>query len=249
MKVIGTLFVVITRWLLKAIFFFGLFFISVGFPVFFGIVTFFLSLLIFSRLEYAKKVHERTFYSIAEPSKIISAFLSLLSQGEVLIKSLIFGVLTTILFSGTNDERITSISLVFILLVWLGAFFLNFLEKSQSKVDVEKWGYVKISLLLGIAFSLLISAIDGVGVWEITKFIVVNESGGLSLNEGAELIYGLFSKLDEALESIFVNLFGGFIGKSISLFLTANITYGFVVYIYVVQYHRLKKRYDRKRKK
>jgi len=74
-KTIRTALVIITRWFLKALFFFGLFFTSVAFPIPFGIVTFFLSLFIFSRLEHDKKTHERTFYFIEEPSKIFSAFL------------------------------------------------------------------------------------------------------------------------------------------------------------------------------
>ena len=243
MKAIRTALVIITRWFLKALFFFVLFFTSVAFPIFFGIVTFFLSLFIFSRLEHDKKTHERTFYFIEEPSKIFSAFLQISSKGEVLVKSFIFGVLTIILFAGTDMRRIVSISYVFILLVWLGALVLSILEK-RSKVHVERWGYVRISLFLGVVFSLLISSIEGIGLWEITKSLVENKTNGLSLDKGAELIYGLFRQLDQILEGIFVNLFGNFIGKFISIVLSADIAYGFVVYVYVVQYHRLKKRYE-----
>lgn len=234
-------YIVLASWLLNAFFFFGLFVVSISFPVFFGIITFFLSLLIFSRLEHDKKTHERTFYLIEEPTKIFSAFLNLSSKLDVLAKSLIFGILTAILFSGTNYERIVQVSFLFLVMIWLGALFLNILEK-QNKVHVERWGYVKISLILGVAFSILISSVNGIGLWEISKSVVENKISGLDLNEGAELIYALFYQLDAVLESIFVNLFGAFFGKLISLFLTANVAYGFVIYIYVVQYFRLKKR-------
>ncbi len=237
MKKIRAALVIITRWFLKPLFF-GLLFISFSFPIFFGIVTFFLSLLIFSRLEHDRKTHERTFYFIEEPNKIFSALFKISSKGEVLVKSLIFSVLTIILFSGTNDERKILISYAFIVLVWLGALILSILEK-RSKVHVERWGYVRISLFLGVVFSLLISSIEGIGLLEITKSLVARD---LNLDEGAELIYGLIFQLDKALQNIFVKLFGDFVGKSISLVLTTNIAYGFVVYVYVVQYHRLKKR-------
>lgn len=159
------------------------------------------------------------------------------------MKSLIFSVLTIILFSGTDDQRKVLTSCTFILLVWLGALVLSILEK-RSKVHVERWGYVRISLFLGVVFSLLISSIGGIGLWEITKSLVENKTNGLGLDKGVELIHGLFHQLDEILEGIFVNLFGGFVGKSISLILTINVAYGFIIYIYVVQYYRLKKRYE-----
>ncbi len=243
MKLIRIALVVITRWFLKFIFFFLLFFTSLAFPIFFGIVTFFLSWLIFNRLEYDKKIHERTFYFIEKPNEIFSAFLKISSKGEVFVKSLIFSVLTIILFSGTDAQRKGLTSCAFILLVWLGALVLSILEK-RSKVHVERWGYVRISLFLGVVFSLLISSIGGIGLWEITKSLVENKTNGLGLDKGVELIHGLFYQLDEILEGIFVNLFGGFVGKSISLILTINVAYGFIIYIYVVQYYRLKKRYE-----
>lgn len=61
MKLIRIALVVITRWFLKFIFFFLLFFTSLAFPIFFGIVTFFLSWLIFNRLEYDKKYMKEPF--------------------------------------------------------------------------------------------------------------------------------------------------------------------------------------------
>lgn len=235
---------VLTRWFLKLFFFFGLFAVSIFFSVFFGIVTFFLSLLIFSRLEHDKKTHERTFYLIEEPTKIFSAFLNLSSKLDVLGKSLIFGVLTAILFSGTNYERILQVSFLFLVMIWLGALFLNILEK-QNKVHVERWGYVRISLILGVSFSILISSISGIGLFDIAKTIAKNElTGEIDFNQAAELIYGLLYQLDAILENIFINIFGEFFGGLVALLLTVNIAYGFVIYIYVIQYHRLKKRYS-----
>lgn len=71
-------------------------------------------------------------------------------------------------------------------------------------------GICRISLFLGVVFSLLISSIGGIGLWEITKSLVENKTNGLGLDKGVELIHGLFYQLDEILEGIFVNLFGGF---------------------------------------
>ena len=243
MKLSLDAFIALARWLLTATFFVGLFFVSRTYPLFFGVVTFLLSLLLFSRVEFDRNAHERTFYSPNEPSKIFSSFLNLTSKGEVLLKSLVFGLLAVILFSGTDYHRIVKVALIFVLVVVVGAATLNIIEK-KSSLHIERLGYVKISLLLGVAFSFLISLHEGLSLWEITTILVTHTTSGLNLREAAELIYGLFAQLDDLIENIFVGLFGSFIGKFISLILTANVTYGFIIYIYAVQYLRLQKRYQ-----
>ena len=223
--------------ILQLLFFCILFVISC-FPLFFGGVTFILSVLMFGKLEYDKALHDRGFYSNQTPKEIILLFIGLSTKLQVLIQSVALSLLTVILFSGTNIDRIAEIVLIFLFLVGVGSSILRLIERI-SNVNIERWGYVKISLLLGILFSLLISTVEGLNVWDIGTSILKNQMSELNLNEVAELSFGLVSQIDNLLENIFTKFFGEVAGKFISVLFTTNTMFGFVLYIYVLQYIHL----------
>jgi hypothetical protein len=86
---------------LQLLFFFILFIVTC-IPLFFGFITFFLSVLMFGKLEYDKALHDREFYSNQTPKEIILLFIGVSSRFQVLIQSVFLSLLTVILFSGTN---------------------------------------------------------------------------------------------------------------------------------------------------
>jgi hypothetical protein len=228
--------------ILRLLFFFILF-IFTCFPLFFGCTTFFLSVLMFGKLEYDKALHDREFYSNQTPKEIILLFIGLSTKLQVLIQSIALSLLTVILFSGTNIDRTVGIALILLFLVYVGSWVLRLIERI-SNVNIERWGYVKISLLLGILFSLLISTVEGLSIWDIGTSILKNQMSELNLNEVGELSFALVSQINNLLENIFTKVFGEIAGKFISLLFTTNTMFGFVLYIYVLQYIRLQDKYD-----
>lgn len=214
------------------------------FPILFGILTFLLSIHLFSTLAADKAVHDRGFYSNAAPSALLLTFLSVSAKAGVLVKSFILSVFSIILFSGTDYDRIVNIAGVFVLTAAVGTVVLTILDQ-RSNLNIERWGYVRASLALGLIFSFLISSIDGLGLWGVAKSIIRQTTYGLTLREASELIYGLFAQLDRILEDILIGLFGDFLGKLASLILTVKIAYGFIIYIYIVEYFRLQRIYQR----
>ncbi len=211
-------------------------------PIFFGVLTFILSMLMFSRLEYDKALHDREFYSTQPHKQGFLFLIGILTNFQVLVQSIGLSILSVILFSGTDINRISTLALIFVFLVGIGLIILRLFEK-KSHVNIERWGYVKISLLLGLFFSLLISTVDGLNLWDIGKSIVRQQFSGLDFDEVAELIYGFSAQMNNLLEITFTKLFGNVAGKAISLIFTTNATFGFVIYVYVVQYLRFQSKY------
>jgi hypothetical protein len=118
------------------------------------------------------------------------------------------------------------------------------LIKRISNVNIERWGYVKISILLGILFSLLISTVEGLNAWDTGKSILESQISELNLNEVGELSFALVSQINNLLENVFTKFFGEIAGKFISLLFTTNTAFGFVAYIYVLQHTHLQAKYD-----
>lgn len=211
-------------------------------PILFGIITFIISLFSLSKIEYDKAVHDRSFYSINKPSKSIVLFLSLWSNGSVFAMSFVFSIMVTILFSGTEIQRIETISNVFVFLVLIGIIVSSMMEKISS-FNIERWGYVKMSALLGIIFSIIISKIESIGLYEVAK-IYIGRNISNDLNKVCEIIYALSYEINNFISKALCGFFGDIAGELISFMLTTNVIYGFIIYIYVIQYIKLKNKYE-----
>lgn len=213
-------------------------YVLILYPRLFGLATFSVSMVIFGRLEYERNHHEMSYYTLGEIPSPIKKWLLSYSALEVVGRSIIFGVLTVFIFSGTNVTRIKILALLFIATILSGYYCLSFLQR-RAYIDVARWGYIKLSVLLGVVFSILSAAVPGM---PITDIVLNAAKGKLRLHtfdEFAELFYGLLYQLNSFITSILQALFGEWLGLFLSLIISVNVVYGFVVLLYSLLLFRI----------
>ena len=207
-------------------------------PRFFGIATFFASIIVFGRIEYEKNRHAIGYFTIGEMPASARRWLLSYSFVEVILRSAIFGILAVLLFSGTDSVRINILAVLFTASILAGYYCLRFIQRF-AYIDAVRWGYIKLSVILGVIFSILSAAIPGMTITDI----VLNSARGKlrqhSFDEFAELLYGLLSQLNSFITNTLQILFGGVLGWFFSLIISVNVIYGFVVLVYSLLLLRL----------
>jgi hypothetical protein len=221
-----------------ASFFFALL-ILVHFSVIFGFITFLVSILVLGRVEYERNAHEVSFYITNEPPRFFKFYCRCYGIVAAVGRSLILGVMSIFLFSGTEFERIFSLAFLFAVCVVLGYVGLRFIQR-RAYIDVTRWGYVHFSLLLGVLFSIHCSWVRGIGsatiAWQAAKSGV---GGSLSFDELAELLYGIMYQVNTFLSKTLHAILGDTLGGLMSLAISVNVIYGFVIVVYSLFLYRL----------
>ena len=211
---------------------------AIHFAQFFGLLTFIASLTVFGKLELDRNTHEIGFYTEAGLSKSVRRWFVLYAGVEVVVRSAICSILAVLLFSGTEALRINLLAVVFVACVFLGFYLLRVLQRLSS-IDVTRWGYVRLSVLLGIVFSVLSTCVPGIEVGEIAWKTSKNLMMTLNFKEFAELLYGVVQKVDLFLGWLLQALLGRLIGSLVSLVISVNVLFGFVVFLYALLLFRL----------
>lgn len=201
-------------------------------PFLFAAMTLFLSVKLFGRVERDKALHEVSFYLARPPSPRLLRFLKAWSIGEVAAKSALFGALPLFLFGGTNEDRIGTLGFVFVLSVLATYLVLRRVE-SLAGLDILRWGYLRLSLVAGVVFSLIASLVPGMGLGGITKSVGKQTFSQLGFHEIIELTYGLLYQINSFISSALISLLGP-IGWLISLVLSTHVIYGFIVLLYAL---------------
>jgi hypothetical protein len=198
----------------------------------FGLLTFFTSILVFGRIECDRNIHEISFYARGDLPSSFRRWSHYYSIAEVLGRSTLLGLLPIFLFSGTDTTRIILLASLFAACVILGYSFLNFIQ-TRTQIDVTRWVYVRLSVVLGLLFSVLSSHISGQSLTEIaTQTAKSKWWGQLDFNEVAELLYGMIYQVNDFIASTLIKLFGSIIGNILGLIVSVNIIYGFLVALY-----------------
>jgi len=212
-------------------YFFGLL-ILIHFSRFFGLITFCVSLSVLGRLEYEKNAHELSFYCRGELPAAFKTWFRYYGLAEAFVRSAIFGVLPIFLFSGTGAERIFWLAFLFSCCVVIGYFGLRFVQR-RARIDVTRWGYVRFSVLLGLLFSVLSSGISGIPLTDVAWQAGKSKWWrALNFDEIAELLYGLMYQVNSFISGTLHTILGDFIGGLLSLLISTNIVYGFIIVLY-----------------
>ena len=198
----------------------------------FGLVTFFASILVFGRIERDRNMHDISFYTRGELPSSFKRWFHYFGIAEVLGRSTLLGFLPIFLFSGTKYNRIVLLASMLGACVILGYFFLNFIQ-TRSRIDVTRWAYVRLSLVLGLLFSVLSSGVPGLTLTEIAVQTAKSEWWGpLDFKQVAELLYGMIYQVNNFIASTLKKLFGSIFGSILGLIISVNIVYGFLVALY-----------------
>jgi hypothetical protein len=203
-------------------------------PLLFSLITFLLYSLIFGRIEYQKNLHDIMFYKEGEIPARTKTWFARYSICEIFIKSLVYAILPLFLFCGTKQSRIVTIAVIFTACVFFGYCILR-LVRSRLRVDVIRWGYIRLALIIGILFSVLTSGVAGIGVgdltWDTTRQTLWTD---IQFSEVVELLYGLSYYVDAFISWMLVKIFGNIFGHVLGIIISTTVVHGFVILLYAM---------------
>jgi hypothetical protein len=205
--------------------------IGIQYPRIFGLVTFAASIVFFGRLEFDRNTHDLNFYIAGEISNSFRRWVKTYAVLEVIGRSAIISVLSILLFSGTDSWRIWLLAILFVSGVFVGRHFLGIASRFTS-VSVIRWGYVRLSILIGIPFSILSGLVPGMSVREVTWTSLDTLVRGPDIDKAAEIIFGTFQVVNQFIEWLLQGLLGTFLGWIVSLMISVNVLFGFVIVLY-----------------
>ncbi len=206
--------------------------IIVMWPLLFAAMTLLLSIVLFGSVERDKLLHDMSFYTRRPLSPQLIRFFTTWSYAEVLVKSALCGALPLFLFGGTNEARVSTLGLIFVLSVAATYLVLRRVE-ALAGVDILRWGYLRLSLLAGIVFSLIASVVPGIPLKDIALSIGRSTFSQLGFSEIIELTYGLLYQINSFVSDALVCILGP-LGWIISLVLTVHVVYGVIVLLYAL---------------
>jgi hypothetical protein len=206
-------------------------------PILFSTLTLLVSLFLLGRLERDRNLHDLAFYATGPLPEGFRKWLHRYGYAESAMRSLILGFLALIQSSGTNESRILLVGVAFCFSVVVGFLLLRWLQQ-RFQLNVRRWGYVRLSVLVGAAFSFLLSATRPEFSWKNGRDVFLEIFTRPDFDRMAELINLLTSGLNAAiaylLERLFTGLgvFGDFVAFILAVVLTTDLLFGFVIITY-----------------
>jgi hypothetical protein len=200
-------------------------------PKYFGWISFLLALLMLSRLEMQKSVHERSFYYLEPPTPKMIRIFRQVSLGEVFIKSAIIGSLAMFAVTGRTSDGLHTVVTGFIFCVMLGSAII-YCAKRYRKFDVVRWGFARLSIILGIVFSEIISSVPGISGAVIIKRFLWSPEDVDTLREAVQTFHGVSYKLNNLTDTALSKALGDVLATPVQVVLSTDVTYGFVILPY-----------------
>ena len=205
--------------------------IGIQSPQIFGFVTFTASIVVFGRLEFDRNSHDLNFYVTGEVSNSVQRWVKTYAVLEVIGRSVIISVLSIMLFSGTDGGRVWLIAILFVMGVFVGRHLLSIARRFTS-FNVVRWGYVRLSILVGIPFSISSGLIPGMSVSEVTWASLQALVREPDVDKVAEIIFGTLQAVNQLIQWLLQGLLGTFLGTIVSLMISVNVLFGFVIFLY-----------------
>jgi hypothetical protein len=205
--------------------------IGIQYPQIFGLVTFAASIILFGRLEFDRNSHDLNFYVTGEVPISFRRWVKTYAVLEVVGRSVIISVLSILLFSGTDGGRIWLLAILFVIGVFVGHHFLGVSSRFTS-VNVVRWGYARLSILVGIPFSIFSGLVPGMSVSEVTWASLQAFVRTPDIDKVAEIIFGTLQAVNQFIQWLLQGLLGTFFGTIVSLMISVNVLFGFVIVLY-----------------
>lgn len=154
-------------------------------PFVFASCTFFVSLLVFGKIESDRNQHDWHFYvQKGHYTHSVIRWLRAYGKMEVLVRSLAVAALSTILFSGTdNSPRLQITRMVFAGSTAVTLVLLLFVQTRLHLIG-SRWAYIRGSVIAGILFALLLSFGPSLKLKELVDASVECASSLLEANGG-----------------------------------------------------------------
>lgn len=208
------------------------------YPLPFAVVTGVFALAFGLSLEYARLKNEFAFY-FGRPLGAGSIPALIYSAGEAIVKGLLAGLAALLTFSGTNQNRLWYVAALFAATVFAGTSLLRWLNVRLG-ANPARWGYFRLSAMLGLMFSAGLTALAALGVIEtpsltdIVRTTLWDTAARPPVTEASELLFKLKQYLDSAIVSFLSIWTGPQAAQGLGIVLSSNMLTGFVAAIYAL---------------
>ena len=208
------------------------------YPLAFALATGVLSLVLGLKLEYARLANEFSFYfgrALGARSIAAAAY----AAGEAIVKGLLAGLAALLTFSGTNQNRLWYVAMLFAATVFAGTSLLRWLTVRLG-ASPARWGYFRLAALLGLLFSGGLATLTYLGLVEtpsltdIVRTTIWDTAARPPVGEASELLFKLKQYLDSAIVSFLAIWTGPQAARVLGIVLSVNMLTGFVAAIYAV---------------
>lgn len=209
-----------------------------SYPLAFSLTTGFLSFMLGLKLEYARLANEFSFY-FGRALGARSIVAAIYAAGEALVKGLLAGLAALLTFSGTNQNRLWYVALLFAATVFAGTSLLRWLTVRLG-ASPARWGYFRLAALLGVLFSAGLTGLAYLGMVEtpsltdIVRTTLWDTAARPPVEEASELLFKLKQYLDSAIVSFLSIWVGPEAAQGLGIVLSVNMLTGFVAAIYAV---------------
>ncbi len=202
------------------------------YPLYFAILTVLISLGLGLWLEFARLKHEFPFY-FDRPISGHLFFLHFVAFIDTLVKALLAGMMALLTFSGTNQDRLFWIAIIFSVTVFAGSSLLRRLSISLN-ARPSRWGYFRLAAPLGLLFSLAISFLPRPSFADIGYKVIFDLPKVPTVAQASEVLFVLKQKFDALIESVLAAFMNADLAKILGALVSVNVLSGFVIALYAV---------------
>lgn len=202
------------------------------YPAAFAGATALLALLLGLWLEHARLAHELPFYFDTEGRGRL-ALVWLVSISEAAIKALLAGVCALLTFSGTDQNRLFWVAIVFGGAIYAGAAISRRLSLS-FRARPLRWGYFRLAVPLGLLFSLALSLLPAPSFTDLGRQLIFDLPAKPSLGQASELLFVLKQKFDEIVAALLGWVVPAEAARLLGALVSVNVLTGFVASVYAV---------------
>jgi hypothetical protein len=205
-------------------------------PFVFAGMTAALSFLLGLRLEVARLRYELPFYfgGLVTRSRL---FTGLVGTTEALFKGILAGVAALFTFSGTDQNRLFWVAVVFGVCIYAGASALRLLSLHSEGLPM-RWGYFRLAPLLGLMFSAGLALLAVIGVLSPTSVgaigwkIIFDLAPHPSVEQVSELLFQIKQAFDEFIVTALSAVLDTTLARIIAILVSVNVLSGFVTALY-----------------
>lgn len=201
-------------------------------PLLFAVLTFAVALGLGISLEVARLKNEMPFYFDRAPSRV-ALFAGIVGTLEALVKAVLAGVVGLLTFLGTDTERLTSVAIIFAIVLFIGCNVVHVLAR-MLQARPMRWGYFRLAAPLGLMYSAGLTMLPSPGLTELAKRVTFDLPERPSLAEGSEFLFLLKQSFDDVVERILGVVFDPGVAQAISAVVSVNMLSGFVLALYAV---------------
>lgn len=194
-------------------------------------------------LERARLKNELQFY-FGRAASALSWIGTSVALGEALFKALLATVITLLTFSGTDQQRLLWVAVLFGVCVFAGSSLLRRLSIAFG-ANPSRWGYFRLGAPLGLLYSAGITAAENVklsgaalmpmpSLPELARRLVLEVPARPSLTQASELLFILKQKFDEIVVAVLSQFLPSLWAHAVGVVVSVNMLTGFAIGVFAV---------------